>query len=67
MCLLSDVNKGGVVAGGPEVMNNSHYLPIWWMMAALKVNLNDGRVRSNRGHTLSDSNKYENTQLLLLS
>lgn len=39
MCLLCDVNDGDVVAGGVKVMNNSHYFPIWWMTAVLKVNL----------------------------
>lgn len=37
--LLCDNNDGSVVAGGLKVMNNSHYFPIWWMTAVLKVNL----------------------------
>lgn len=39
MSLLCDANDGRVVAGSLKVMNNSHYLPIWWMAAVLTVAL----------------------------
>jgi len=39
ICLLCDVNDGSVIAWSLKVMNNSHYFPIWWLTAVLKVNL----------------------------